>query len=116
MFLPHHTRVYLAPGSTDMRKQISGLSIMVADRLEMDPLSGHLFVFCNRRRNMIKVLYWDRNGFCLYHKRLEKHRFRWPDNIYDVCEIDDRQLAWLLEGLDIHQARAHKKLKYTTLY
>jgi len=116
MFLPSHTRVYLAAGSTDMRKQINGLSIMVADHLKMDPLSGHLFAFCNRRRNMIKVLYWDRNGFCLWHKRLEKHSFKWPANIADVCEIDNRQLGWLLDGLDVHQTRAHKALKYTTLY
>ncbi len=116
MFLPHHTRVYLAAGSTDMRKQISGLSIMVADHLEMDPLSGHLFVFCNRRRNMIKVLYWDRNGFALWHKRLEKHYFKWPDSVTDVCEIDNRQLGWLLDGLDIHQVRAHKPLVYSALY
>jgi len=116
MFLPHHTRVYLAAGSTDMRKQINGLSIMVADHLEMDPLTGHLFVFCNRRRNMIKVLYWDRNGFCLYVKRLEKHYFKWPERISEVCEIDSRQLNWLLDGLEVHQAKAHGTLAYTTLY
>ena len=116
MFLPNHTRVYLAAGSTDMRKQISSLSILVADHLEMDPFSGHLFVFCNRRRNMIKVLYWHINGFALWVKRLEKHCFKWPDNVTDVCEIDSRQLGWLLDGLEIHQARAHKSVQYTTLY
>jgi transposase len=66
MFFPFHTRVYVAVGGTDMRKSINGLSILVAGRLKMDPLSDHLFVFSNHRRNMIKVLYWDRNGFCLY--------------------------------------------------
>ena len=116
MFLPSHTRVYLAAGATDMRKQINGLSIMVADRLEMDPLSGHLFVFCNRRRNMIKVLYWSRNGFCMWMKRLEKHCFKWPETVDEICEIDSRQLGWLLDGLDVYQARAHKPLKYSTLY
>lgn len=116
MFFPFHTRVYLAAGSTDMRKSINGLSILVADRLEMDPLSGHLFVFCNRRRNMIKVLYWDRNGFCLWHKRLEKHHFKWPTKRADVNEIDHRQLGWLLEGLGIDQVHAHKALEYSDLY
>ena len=116
MFFPGNTRVYLAAGSTDMRKSINGLSIMVADHLEMDPLSGHLFVFCNRRRNMVKVLYWDRNGFCLWHKRLEKHYFTWPENTSDVCEIDNRQFNWLLDGLDVYQSRAHNALEYTTLY
>ena len=116
MFLPFHTRIYLAAGSTDMRKSINGLSILVADKLEMDPLSGHLFVFCNRRRNMVKVLYWDRNGFCLWHKRLEKHRFKWPQSKSDISEIDHRQLGWLLEGLEIDQAHAHKALEYSAMY
>ena len=60
-------RVYLAVGVTDMRKSINGLSILVQDQLDLDPLSGHLFVFCNRRRDMVKVLYWDRNGLVLRH-------------------------------------------------
>ena len=75
MFYPTHVRVFLATGNTDMRKSINGLSILVAQHLEMDPLSGHLFVFCNKRQNMVKILYWDRNGFCLWHKRLEKQSF-----------------------------------------
>jgi transposase len=116
MFLPSHTRVYLATGSTDMRKSINGLSIMVADHLEMNPLCGHLFVFCNRRRNMVKILYWQRNGFCLWIKRLEKHYFKWPDSVADICEIDNRQLSWLLDGLEVNQIKAHKALEYTTLY
>jgi transposase len=71
-------KVYLAPGYTDMRKAINGLSILV-EQLELDPFSGHLFVFCNRSRKILKILYWDRNGFCLWHKRLEKQRFKWPE-------------------------------------
>ena len=71
-------RVYLATGVTDMRKSIDTLAIVVADRLVLDPLSGHLFAFCNRRRDTIKILYWDRNGFCLWMKRLEAERFAWP--------------------------------------
>ena len=79
MFFPAHpVRVYIATGITDMRKSINGLSILVADQLELDPLSGHLFAFCNRKRDIIKIMYWDRNGFCLWHKRLERDRFRWP--------------------------------------
>ena len=79
MFLPSdNIKVYLALGHTDMRKSINGLSILVSEYMELNPFSGHLFVFCNRRQNMIKVLYWDRNGFCLWHKRLEKHSFNWP--------------------------------------
>jgi transposase len=115
MFLPSHTRIYLATGSTDMRKAINGLSILVEDRLRLDPFSGHLFAFCNRRRTMIKILYWDRNGFCLWHKRLEKQFFIWPQGAEEVVELDLRQLSWLLEGLEIGQQRAHKRLHYETL-
>ena len=107
-------RVFLAPGFTDMRKSINGLSILVDD-FDLDPFSGHLFVFCNRRRNMLKVLYWDRNGFCLWHKRLEEHRFDWPRSIAEVMEIESRSLDWLLDGLKLHQPTAHSSLKYSLI-
>ena len=103
-------RIYLALGSTDMRKSINGLSILVEQSLDLSPFSGDLFVFCNRRQNIIKVLYWDRNGFCLWHKRLEKHRFKWPSSAEQVVTIDAHQLQWLLYGLDI--AQAHEQLYY----
>ena len=107
-------RVFLAPGFTDMRKSINGLSILVDD-FDLDPFSGHLFVFCNRRRNILKVLYWDRNGFCLWHKRLEEHRFDWPRSIAEVMEIESRSLDWLLDGLKLHQPTAHSSLKYSLI-
>ena len=117
MFLPSgNIRVYLAMGITDMRKSIDGLSILVSEHLELDPFSGHLFVFCNRKRNMIKILYWDRNGFCLWHKRLEKHSFQWPASKKEIMAIEKRELAWLMDGLNIHQSQAHKSLKYSTVY
>ena len=68
-------KVFLVLGTTDMRKAINGLSLLVAEHLEMDVFSGHLFAFCNRDRSIIKILYWDNNGFCLWQKRLERHRF-----------------------------------------
>lgn len=116
MFFPGHVRIFLAPGPTDMRKSINGLSILVARHLEMEPLSGHLFAFCNRRQTIIKILYWNRNGFCLWLKRLERQFFRWPQTETDICEIDHRQLNWLLEGLEIHQYHAHKRLSYATIF
>jgi transposase len=116
MFWPVQVRVFLAAGHTDMRKSINGLSILVSRLLEMDPLSGHLFVFSNRRRNMVKILYWDRNGFCLWQKRLEKQFFRWPKDKSEVFEIDHRQLGWLLEGLEICQQQAHARLRYKTIF
>ena len=104
-------RVFLAMGSTDMRKSINGLSIMVEQVMEQNPFAGDLFVFCNRRRNMIKILYWDHNGFCLWHKRLEEHRFTWPRTREEVITIGRKELEWLLAGLDY--TRAHKQLRYS---
>ncbi len=116
MFTPScGIRVYLALGDTDMRKAINGLSILVEGKLALDPFSGHLFVFTNRRRNILKVLYWDRNGFCLWQKRLEKYRFRWPEPEDEVAEIDGRELLWLLEGLDLRKTQGHGALSYTAL-
>jgi len=105
-------QVYIAPGVTDMRKSINGLSLLVADQLELDPLSGHLFAFCNRKRDMVKILYWERNGFCLWHKRLEKDRFHWPETEEDVLAIQGYELSWLLDGLRLEQKAAHRHLEY----
>lgn len=113
MFSFEGVRVYLAMGATDMRKSINGLSALVSHSFGMNPLSGHLFVFANRKKNMVKILYWDRNGFCLWHKRLEKDHFTWPDSEKKVMSIGSRELMWLLEGLDIHYVNAHQRLPYT---
>lgn len=110
------TRVYLALGNTDMRKAINGLSILVQENMDIDPFSGHLFVFCNRKRNILKILYWDRNGFCLWSKRLEKHFFRWPASSEEVMKIDQRELMWLVDGLEINQQKAHERLSYSLLF
>ena len=104
-------QVYVAIGYVDMRKSINGLSLLVSARFRLNPLAGHLFAFSNRRRTVVKVLYWDRNGFCLWQKRLEKDRFRWPDAAEDVVEIGHRELRWLLDGLEIRQSQAHGSLK-----
>jgi len=84
-------KVYVVPGVTDMRKAIDGLSVIVEEGLELDPFSGHLFCFCNRHRDMVKVLYWDRNGFCIWQKRLERGRFEWPRDEDEVMKLDVRQ-------------------------
>lgn len=115
MFFPGKSvQVYLATGATDMRKSIDSLSVVVADRLDLDPFSGYLFCFCNRKKDMVKILYWDRNGFCLWHKRLEKDRFRWPQSEREVMATDGRQLSWLLEGLSLTQTTSHRQLSYAT--
>ena len=111
MFFPGlPDQVYIATGATDMRKSINGLSIIVAERFALNPLSGCLFCFCNRKRDIIKILYWDRNGFFLRHKRLEKDRFHWPKNEADVINIQGRKLSWLLDGLHLDQSEAHERL------
>lgn len=113
--LGDHTRVYLAVGVTDMRKAIDGLSVLVQDVLDQDPLSSHLFVFCNRARDKIKILFWHNNGFWLWYRRLERQRFWWPDSAVDVAavELSIRELGWLLEGLDVAQTQGHASTKYT---
>ena len=112
-FLPDQARVYLAVGNTDMRKSINGLSLLVAENFDLDPFSGYLFAFCNRRRDIIKILFWDQNGFCIWHKRLEKDRFCWPESELEVINIGSRQMSWLLAGLEID--KAHKKLTYSDI-
>lgn len=109
-----NTQVYLAAGATDMRKAIDGLMVLVQDVLESDPFSSHLFVFCNRLRDKIKILYWHNNGFWLFYRRLEKQRFWWPAvNESASVEITMRELSWLLEGLDITCIKAHKAVNQT---
>jgi transposase len=110
--MPEHFSgsVYLALGSTDGRKAINGLSIMVEQAMGLNPFSGDLFAFCNRQRTIIKILYWDHNGFCLWHKRLEEQCFKWPESPEQVILIGTKQLAWLLAGLDY--TSAHKQLQY----
>jgi transposase len=113
--LASHSRVFLALGGTDMRKSINALSMLVEGVLQLDPFSGHLFVFCNRRHTMLKILCWDRNGFCLFIKRLEKHHFHWPKSKDELLEVGTRELGFLLEGLDICSINAHGTLTYSTM-
>lgn len=101
-----HIEVYLCLGYTDMRKSINGLSIIVSDILDQDPFSGHIFAFCNRARKILKVLYWDKNGFCLWQKRLDKGKFIWPLSESDQNKISSQQFRWLLDGLEINQNKA----------
>ena len=116
MMLPaNDVRVYLALGATDMRKSIDGLSILVSQQLTLDPFAGHLFGFCNRSRTIVKLLYWERNGFCLWQKRLERERFRWPESEAEVMAIGGRELSWILEGLDLSQVQGHPRARYTNV-
>jgi transposase len=105
------SRVYLACGSTDMRKSIDSLAAIVSLTFELDVFSESWFVFCNRGRDKLKILHWDTNGFWLYYRRLERGRFRWPEaGDGETISITRRQLDWLLSGLSIEQAQAHREM------
>jgi transposase len=105
--------VYLHRLPVDFRKAINGLSLIVQDSLLLDPYSNALFVFVNKARNRIKLLYWERNGFCLWHKRLEKHRFAWPlTHNTATVELTTQELNWLLDGFDIWRMPPHQRLFY----
>ena len=106
-------RVHLCRDVVDFRKQARGLSVLVEDELELDPFSAHLFAFCNRRRDHVKLLLWERNGFVLWQKKLEKNRFPWPRDVdADIVELTGRELNWLLDGLDVFAIKPHDEFSY----
>ena len=98
--VPSGVRVWLATGHTDMRKGFPGLALVVQETLKRDPHSGHLFVFRGRRGDLIKLLWWDGDGLCLFAKRLERGRFIWPQADSGVVSLTRAQLSMLLEGID----------------
>lgn len=109
--LPPTVRVFLAAGATDMRKSFDTLAAVVTTILGQDPLSGHLFVFCNKGRNRLKVLCWDRSGFWLLHKRLERGTFTWPQALsagQRSVEMSASELGLLIAGLDLVHARRRR--------
>jgi len=99
---PSGVRVHLALGFTDMRKGMDGLAMLVQDALRRDPFNGHLFAFRGRKANLIKILYWDGTGLCLFSKRLEEGRFAWPssEEAGDTVSLTSAQLSMLIEGID----------------
>ena len=101
------TRIYLAVGSTDLRKGFEGLHGMVRDRLGLEPLSGHVVLFCNRSRNRVKVLFWDGSGLWVCAKRLEKGRFSWPggDEQSARVTLTHEELSLLLGGIELTRTR-----------
>ena len=110
----NNTQVYIALGVTDMRKSINGLSIIVEEELGLDLFTSNLFAFCNRNRDIVKILYWDLNGFCVWKKRLEKDKFRWPESEQEVMRFSRPALNWLLHGLDLSQAQRRLSYRSTT--
>lgn len=102
--------IYIACGYTDMRKAIDGFSAIVQNNFHLDPFSNSLFLFCGRKCNRIKALYWEGDGFVLLYKRLENGKFQWPRNESEVRQITEREFRWLMEGLSINQPKAVRKI------
>lgn len=103
--------IYLACGSTDLRKSIDSLAVLVQEGFELNPFAPALFVFCNRQRDKLKILQWEHNGFWLHYRRLEKGKFQWPiQSDASTIVVDARQLRWLLDGLSLTQRNAHPEV------
>ena len=109
--LPASVRVYLATSPCDMRRSFDGLQALVAGSLQLDPFAGHLFVFGNRRRDRLKILYWDRDGFAVWAKRLEQGTYALPfeESGGPQRELTAAELGALLSGIDLRQARRRKR-------
>jgi transposase len=105
LMLPPSVRIFIASQPVDLRLSFDRLAACAQERLGVDPFSGHLFVFRNRRGDRVKILYWDRSGFCLWYKRLEQGVFRLPTSSQDRVELEWADLALLLEGLDLEGAQ-----------
>jgi transposase len=105
------TRIFFAAGATDMRKGFDGLQGLVSGVLEQDPLSGHLFLFVNRRRDRLKILYWDGDGLAIWYRRLEQGTFQLPKLNDDEksAEIRSEELTMLLRGIDLTSVRRRKR-------
>ena len=107
---------YLCRQPVDFRKGMQSLAVLVEHSLGLDPFAETLYVFTNRRRDAVKCLYWERNGFCLWHKRLEQERFRWPLHLDGaVVTLSGQEINWLLDGYDLRHLTPHKALTYKTV-
>lgn len=111
--LKEFVSVYIHRDPVDMRKGINGLSALVEMASMGDLMGPHLFVFSGRRRDSVKILYFDRSGYCLWQKRLERERFVWPKrDASEVVQVTPAQLEWLLQGYDVWKMRPHAELKF----
>lgn len=106
--------IWLYPGHVDFRKSINGLVLIIGQGAVHSPFDEALFVFCNRTRDKVKALYWDKTGFCLWYRRLEKDFFRWPKVGQEVMLLTEEQWRWLLVGVDLDKIRTHQPFDCTT--
>jgi len=115
-FITGAEKIFIACGFTDFRKQSNSLVQMVHGSFNLDPYNdSYVFIFCNHKRDGIKVLRYDKNGFILAHKKLlNKMKFQWPRDSKEAREITSQQVIWLLQGLNIEQKKAHSEIKMNT--
>lgn len=111
----HLSAVFLYRDAVDFRKGHRGLSVLIEQDLGHDPFSGTLYVFRNRQRNKIKLLFWEDNGFVLYYKALAEERFHWPTDDDALVTLSGEQLNWLLSGFNLALMKPHKRLQYESV-
>lgn len=111
LMLPPSVKLYMAVQAADMRKSFNGLTLAVQNTLKQDPFSGHLFIFFNKRRDQVRILFWDRSGFCILAKRLEKGCFKVPAPNDDATHVDVEaaELGLILEGIDLHKSQRRNR-------
>jgi transposase len=108
---PKKLKVYIKVGTTDMRKSWNGLYGIIKEEMNLDPYSPTLFLFSGHSRKLIKVFYWDGNGFCIWQKKLDKGQFAWPSEETEKLTLSRRELNWLLRGIDFR--KEHKELDFS---
>ena len=109
------SKIYCVTGATDMRRSFDGLMAIIRDTYQMDPYEKAVYLFCGKRKNTLKALYFDRDGFCLLSKRLDSNgRFQWPRNSSEVRQLTRQEFRWLMEGLSIEQPKAIRPVPQTT--
>ena len=116
MTWPDTVPIYLHRDPVDFRKSINGLSVIVEEAMGLSPFAAGLFVFCNRHRDRLKVLYWDKTGFALWYKRLEKDRFKWPRKVDELTlTLTHEQWDWLLRGLNFMDIKPHQAWTFSAV-
>lgn len=109
-------KVYLCIAPVDFRKSITGLSLLVEQSLSLNPFEPTLYVFINRKRDKLKILLWEKNGFVLWYKRLEKQRFKWPSDLEaDTVTLNGQELNWLIDGFDLWRNQPHESLSFSSV-
>jgi len=106
----NEVRIFIRPGFTDLRKAVNGLAGIIEQQMNGEPFSGNVYLFCNKERRLVKLVWWERNGFWLSQKRLEKEKYPWPETSEAVKELNVEELLMLLRGIDFF--KAHKPLYY----